>query len=1223
MFKMLRFPKPFRFALASSLLTSLAVTPLPAGAQNSIVAPNLMIIFGNSRSMSRELDDVTWPDWTTASYRRFNDSSNNGAGALWVTESDAPTSKFQIAKKALHDIIWDSTNNRYNPISNNINFGFATFRQTFGFEAVAADLEGSDAYMTVFPKDKTIWTKPTQDKQDYGTDVSNFGVMQWGGLTHLGGFANLGSAIGYWPPTATQPATALTPTKGKSVIDDSSAKYVSLVDAKGIGGGIVSQFQHAGLTNWSYTTDINGNSVFNKAETTGSSSTRITWTLCTLQYISDGNFYRAIYIGDKSVPNSVQISLHGAWGYKWPTAAGTVLDTQGNWNCPLLPGTDATDPTIGNPVGGTIKGGQVWRKITDKEKGTGETIYFSGIATYNDIARNYDYGWFSGWSGETTFLSNPNPFNAGTTAANVNSLIFRTKANYPNIPANPAHASRAWSYKATGGQQTDANHMGVFLNLPEPTLGYRDQRSVIKSFMQAKAMNDSGLDYSPDTTDIHNLSRHIIANGKGISTSTNGWASNQSPLFDSLMGAYAYFKAYKAADTTAGLDSCRSNNILLFFDGRENARWDPASNVYAKPALVAARLLADLDVKTHVIILSSKQGDIDDANAIATAGGTGSARNVNDSTSLFEAFKAVVSSVAGEVLTAAPALPRLIPSAGAIAYAPSHETNPAAGHFYGYAVNNKGVVSSSFTWDAASLMTYAKRQSALKTNATNNSIVNFSSLRGVDFGTTDTEASTIVNYTIDPSYGSSATTDVYLSGRKYGSTLGIFSDQSMAPVFLGSPLELTYFTDSNYLSFSRTNTDSRPQRVLFPNDDGFLYSIDATTGQLAWAWMPRPLLSLVKSPSTFWQNGNMRGGITIVDAHDGTNYGTYVLGTAQSGAIHYALKLDASANLSKVTWLDQASNSKSPMYQTPVISYLTSSSSAYPYKAFANYITVNNTSNVSTLSVKEVTGTTAGSSQALGITQPVSSELFVDQNKGVGKLYFGDKGGTVRSMPTANTAATAVSGMVTIGDHYDTTNKEVLYTGFQRWNDKDYVWAAGRTGITVFVYDTTSSSWKRLWESHVGGAGKWDISCNCTTRTADSTGTTASGTGIQSFPSGRVITARPIIEKGSLIVPVGQGSGTLSCTSGDGYYYLFRLDNGFFPTGRFQVVKSDGTTTALTGNLYIGEGRPKRPAVSTSSSGRFIFGTSEQPGASGQRMPALKVDVPTNSPVSWRELFAR
>lgn len=1229
MLKMLRFPKPFRFALAISLLTAGTVTPPLAQAQTATVAPNLMIIFGNSRSMERKLDDVNSPDWTTATVRYFDDTNNDGLGTRWITYTDAPTSKFRIAKDALRQLIWDSRKNAYNPISNNINFGFATFRQTFGFEAVSANMETRDAFNIGFPKDAAIWAKTTQERQTYGAHAKNYAVSRWGEITYLGTQPNLGSVTGYtapieYPPT---PSAALAPHKDKKVVDDTTARYVNLPDDRGIAGGMVSIFKHSAMTNNTTTIDTDGKTVYHYRTVTGirtpapSEDLRITWKLCSGNYVSSSNFFQTLYVGDNPYYSDFAIGLQGSWGNSWGPN-GSIWGAYSQRYCPWLP--DAS----GQPVGGNILAGQVWKKITSNEKGTGKMIHFTGIGIYNGQQRNNDYGWFTGWSGETTFMVNPNPFRDDSA---LDFILTVTKANYPTTPADPNHPQRRWNFEPAGGlgQKTNTNHMGVFLNLPEPSLGYRDQRSVLKSFMQPLSMDPSGLEYTPDSADIHNLDRHIIANDKGISASTNRWASNESPIFDSLLGSYAYYRSYKAADAASGFDSCRSNNILLFFDGRENARWKTVGSdmIYARPEKISARLYSDLGVKTYVVILSSKQGDIDDANKIATAGGTNQAYAVNDATSLFNAFKAVISAVAGEILTASPALPRSIPTGGSFAYAPSQETNPAAGHFYAYAVNNKGVVSSSSTWDAASLMTASKRQSALKTNASDNSIIPLTNLRGVDFGYTggraDSQAATVVNYTIDPSYASTATTDVYLGGRKYGSFLGLFSEQSTAPILLSTPMDTAYYIDNNYITYMKNANGSRPKRVLFQNDDGFLYAIDANSGELAWGWMPRPFLNLIKTPSTFWQNGNMRGGIVAGEAHDGTSYASYVMGTAQSGAIHYALKLDSSGNPSKVVWLDQVSDAKSPAYQAPVISYLSSGSSVYPYSAYANYITVDSTTNVSTFVVREVTGTGSASSQSLGITQPVSSELFIDQSGGLGNFYFGDKGGTVRYMPTANTAATAIAGITTVGDHYDSSNKEVRYVGTYRWNSKNYIWSVGQTGITVFVYDTTSSSWKRLWESHVGGAGKWDISCNCTTRTADNTGTRASSTGIQSLPSNMSITARPTVEKGALIVPIGQGNTTASCSSGDGYYYFFNLEDGFFPTKRFQVVKTDGTTADLTDNLYVGKGKPKRPAISTSGNGKFIFATAEQPGASGERMPALKVDLPTGNVISWREVIAR
>lgn len=364
----------------------------------------------------------------------------------------------------------------------------------------------------------------------------------------------------------------------------------------------------------------------------------------------------------------------------------------------------------------------------------------------------------------------------------------------------------------------------------------------------------------------------------------------------------------------------------------------------------------------------------------------------------------------------------------------------------------------------------------------------------------------------------------------------------------------------------------------------------------------------------------MRGGSLIVDAPVGSSYATYVLGTAKNGEIHYALRLDGTGTPAKVSWINEVSGSTSPVAQAPVATYLTYAS-APPYKTYANYLGVSGTT--TTLYTQEVGDGTTVTSGILGLSQPATSELAVNQGAGVAKLYLGDKGGGVWLLDAKTSAATAVSSLTKVGTHYN--SQTVRYVGSYTSNGNDYVWSAGDKGVTVYVKDSTTSTWKNLWESHVGGAGKWDTACSCATYSVDSTGTNASATGIQSIPSGYTISASPIVEKGALIVPVSQSSGgsSLSCSGGEGYYYFFRLADGFFPKGIFSLVKSDGTATPLVDNLYIGKGKPKKPTPAFGSGGKFIFGISEQTGSSGGKMPAVKVEGSTGGIVSWREVISR
>lgn len=1201
-----------RAIIVSRLLPFLLLFFTQSLSAQTTVAPNLMIIFGNGYSMNRWLNDANY-GYNSTDHQHFNDTGLDAyVGTPWLGKAfgQYAASKMYISKNALASVL-------NNTSSANINFGFATFRQTFGMEVASATLKTKEKYTLIVPNDSTIFTKTTADKQAYGYDYNNFGFVYWN-------FIGVGGRLVTSWDAATQQFVT---TGGRSaelgiqgadynqqVIDDSPSvtSYTS--------GGVVKSFKYKpNFSDQTSTTSANGTTVWYDAGATGNqtypspSNPTITWKLCRTTYLSSSNnTFEGLYIGDRATPTSYSNLQFETQFMPW----GNKYDANGKY---------ITSGSVGCPAQGgqSLAIGQEWTRVSNENKwdlvGTqterdqncyGDTItasgkcriYFSGIGYYDLKSGSGVPGVFTGWSGETTYKE--------TNSTNRTGVMTAT---YPSGSASPYRDKsdgmgndRKWVVDGEY-QQTTANHMGVFLDLPDPAMGYIDQRGIIKRFMRIPQMSDSGLEYDPAS--------QTIANNKGIAASTYAWGANQSPIYDSLQGALAYYTAYKAVDP---FDSCRSNNILIFFDGKEDAHWRLVNGqqIFVNPSDIATQLLA-IGVKTYVVILSNNAGDISDANAIAVAGGTNAAYAANSASSLLSAFQNVVSGLSGELVTANPAFPRTLSGSNNYAYVASQESNPTAGHFKAYQIDGNGVSTNSAVWDAADLMTVSKRQTALWSNQSNGTMTLFNSLDDAAFAAGPRGPATIKSYTFDPSTSGG----MYLSGRKSGSLLGGFSDQAMAPLMLQNmPYSPVYLADPNYAAYVRGNATITKQ-VLFPNDDGFLYSINAASGELAWGWMPRPLVASLNAYTTFWTSGPMRGGIAIADAPVSSSYATYVLGTGQSGALHYALRLDNAGNPAKVSWVNQNTGSTSPGFQAPVVTYLNSGVSAPPYKTYANYIGVNGTT--STLYTQEVADSSALSSATLSsLTQPVTSTLAVDQGSGTAKLYFGDKTGGVWFVNANAAASTAVASLVKIGTHY--SSKTVRYVGAYRWDNKDYVWSASDQGVTVYTYSTTLGAWKNVWESHVGGAGKWDVN----SYTAGTTGSTPSATGIQSIPSNYSVTASPIVEKGVLIVPIGQTGpgGSPSCAGGNAYYYFYRLADGFFPKGSnsvFSVVNSDGSTSALTGNLYIGQGTPKKPTTAINGGDRFVFGIAQQPDASGNRMPAVKSSSTAGGTVSWRELIAR
>jgi type IV pilus assembly protein PilY1 len=387
--------------------------------------------------------------------------------------------------------------------------------------------------------------------------------------------------------------------------------------------------------------------------------------------------------------------------------------------------------------------------------------------------------------------------------------------------------------------------------------------------------------------------------------------------------------------------------------------------------------------------------------------------------------------------------------------------------------------------------------------------------------------------------------------------------------------------------------------------------------------MPRPLVNFLQNYTSFWSSGNMKGGIIVADAPTGSNYKTYVLGTAQNGAVHYALtlKTDTSKNVypDSVAWTNTVTGATSSLAQAPVVTYkVTGSTNA----GYANYITTVGT--VSTVWVHEIGAGKTATSITLPFT--AASELIFSN----GFLYVGDTTGNVWKMPVDTTAAliagSSNANIVNIGTTY--TDQAVQYLGVYKINNVDYVWASGSTAITVFGYTGSPAAWHKLWESHIGGSGNWDATGSTyTAETAVST--TPTSTSIQQLPTGTTITARASIVKNALLLPVTVPNATDLCY-GDGYYFLFSIDKGVKPIEKFYKVNSDTTKTLTTGNLYAGIGNTMQAALSTSSSGTVIQASANQtPAASSSVNSSSNVNGmgatyfnpnSTSGLISWREI---
>ena len=96
---------------------------------------------------------------------------------------------------------------------------------------------------------------------------------------------------------------------------------------------------------------------------------------------------------------------------------------------------------------------------------------------------------------------------------------------------------------------------------------------------------------------------------------------------------------------------------------------------------------------------------------------------------------------------------------------------------------------------------------------------------------------------------------------------------------------------------------------------------------MRWGWMPRPFVAQLAQYTALASRQLFDGGFRVADAVDASTWASYVVGTAQGGAYHYALRLSSNASATDTTppvpaaqaWGISVSGGTSPQMQEPVV----------------------------------------------------------------------------------------------------------------------------------------------------------------------------------------------------------------------------------------------------------------------------------------------------------------
>ena len=613
--------------------------------------------------------------------------------------------------------------------------------------------------------------------------------------------------------------------------------------------------------------------------------------------------------------------------------------------------------------------------------------------------------------------------------------------------------------------------------------------------------------------------------------------------------------------------------------------------------------------------ISQSNGPMPSAFYYGFGASTGGGTNVHEIT-CFEATPAART-------IGAPVAPLTVSSSGFL-YTLSSNQSPVQGYLNAYALSSSGTASTTSSWEAGALMSKNGTRSStiLKSTSSNGSAIStLSNLASNDAGafalsktTCVPNVSTIVSYTVNPNTAAPSNCSLpYLGTRASGSVLAAFGTGDFATL-LAPPSNASDALLPGYLSYATTEK-SRPTALLFTNDDGFLYSIDASTGALRWGWMPRSFVAQLQNYGTFPYNDNFAGKFAVVDAQSTsgstTTWGSYIVGSAQGGTLWYDLALDANGNPSKVVTTFQPkvttmpNNTQAlpsgttgyPQRQAPVIGNIGGSQ----YAAFI----VNDSSSSTLVEFNVATGVSSSSTlpKSVGI---VTSALYLDQNSG--ELFFGNGSGNLYVTSFSGTAKTDTGNVTALGTTED--SQPVMYIGTQTVKNLPYLWAVSTGGSantsTITVFGIGNTGWSPLWASGAGTAYTWGGSAWSKL--------SASSTTPAPLQANAIISDAPRVVNGVLVVPayVPPSNTASSCNmNGEGYYDFFSLSNGAFPSN---TITQNGKY--LTGNLDLGQGQAYTPNLSVGGSTLPVYGGTQQ--ASSPMNPLLFTGASINQIVQWR-----
>lgn len=691
-----------------------------------------------------------------------------------------------------------------------------------------------------------------------------------------------------------------------------------------------------------------------------------------------------------------------------------------------------------------------------------------------------------------------------------------------------------------------------------------------------------------------------------------------------------------------------------------------SSTDYNNAAVEAIQEIADLNsagIKTYILGVgsavnpntaesTSQNTEATQGQAILTAmaqaGGTGYYYSAQSTSQLNSALSSIVANILSNTITSPIAATGTATSSSLEFVQENINKSNGQGNMFAFPFNANGVTASTTSnavWNANTVISSSVSGSTppVYTTAPTSSSGSILSGNAISLLTAATSypnafgsnlangltPSIIANYTVNPSASSNST---YLGGRAANWSLGL--PTTSTPQIILPPDNSAMLSAGNgsnsYTSFASANA-GRNNMVLFSSNDGILYGIsyDGATGgspSLTWSWVPYGLLNQLQYFNTFWRGQSMQGGFKSISATDANgNWNTYVVGSALGGGILYDLKLTTvsnTASLSSVVYENDLGPSFSqPITQSPIFYQISSPGSQFG-QTWALWV-VNN--NINSTSTSYLVGVNVGTGISFQDQLPfvASSALSIDTNN---NIYLGSSNGYVYSMPITSipqiagtsTNSTSISStsfppVITASSFGSSTSTNaasyapwastssnlspiVQYMTTSYYLGNSYLSVQGPNGFTVF--QKSANNWQALWASYTGGS-----------KTYSTTNTPQTITGL---PNSSVISAPIAINNGAIIAPVTVSPAANTCGENTAYYYLYKLLNGAFPSGVFDL---NGTNA--TGPILIGYGTAYTPTIISTNGRTLIQSAAGDTGSSGQ-FPAFYQNGSTVKVIGWR-----